>query len=243
MTPKEHYGKTFHLKAANTTEEKETSFNIRYQVYCQEFNYEQLPEGTAERETDEYDEQSQHCLLIHNASQRPIGCARLVTLDSNASMTELPFWKYCRHAIDTTLFNPSNFAHHQLVEFSRVAIIEQFRRREKNAEHTGIDQQNIQQERRLSNFPVLPVSLFLATLAMFLDTGAEYGVAMMEPKLVRLLRKSGIFFEQVGQVVDYHGKRAPFIIHRNDVRRHFSAEVLALFDEIHRQWHEHYQPV
>lgn len=243
MTPKEHYGKTFHLQAANTIDEKEASFNIRYQVYCQEFAYEQLPEGAAERETDEYDEQSQHCLLIHNATQRPIGCARLVTVGANTAMTELPFWKYCSHAVDTTLFNPQSFAPHQLVELSRVAIIEQFRRREKSAECTGIDQQNIQHERRLSSFPVLPISLFLATLGMFLDTDAEYGVAMMEPKLVRLLRKSGIFFEQVGKVVDYHGKRAPFIIHRNDVRRHFSEDILPLFDEIHRQWHEQYQPV
>jgi N-acyl amino acid synthase of PEP-CTERM/exosortase system len=35
---------------------------------------------------------------------------------------------------------------------------------------------------------------------------------MMEPRLARSLRFVGIPFEQVGPVVEYHGKRAPFYI-------------------------------
>jgi N-acyl amino acid synthase of PEP-CTERM/exosortase system len=35
---------------------------------------------------------------------------------------------------------------------------------------------------------------------------------MMEPRLARSMRFVGIQFEQIGPVVDYHGKRAPYYI-------------------------------
>ena len=37
---------------------------------------------------------------------------------------------------------------------------------------------------------------------------------MMEPRLARSLRFVGIPFQQVGPVVEYHGKRAPYYISR-----------------------------
>jgi N-acyl amino acid synthase of PEP-CTERM/exosortase system len=38
---------------------------------------------------------------------------------------------------------------------------------------------------------------------------------MMEPRLARSLRFVGIPFQQVGPVVEYHGKRAPYYISRH----------------------------
>ena len=236
MTPTEHYRKTFHIQPALNESSITESFHIRYQVYCREFGYEQLPEGCPELETDEYDDRSRHCLLIHNRTGRPVGCARLVMQDPDLPGVSLPCWEHCRHAFDTALFDPESLRADQLVEFSRVAIIEEFRRREKAELRTSIPVLEQIHERRYSTFQVIPVCLFLAALAMFVDSDAEFGVAMMEPKLVRLLRKCGIYFESVGHVVNYHGLRAPYVIFRDDVRRQLPGEVRELFDEICRQW-------
>jgi len=229
--PTEHFRKTFSIHPAASDTDRESIFHIRYQVYCQEFEYEKLPEHMGEREMDEYDAQSSHCLLEHKASNRPIGCARLVLVDPQHLERPLPFWKYCPQAIDTSKFNPAVFKPGQLAEFSRIAIIEEFRRREKIASRSS--KPSVSHNRRYSDFPVIPVCLFLASLSMLLNSEAEYGVAMMEPKLVRLLRKYGILFESIGNAVEYHGLRAPYIIHRDNVLKHFTQGVDDLFFEIH----------
>ena len=37
---------------------------------------------------------------------------------------------------------------------------------------------------------------------------------MMKPRLARSMRFIGIKFEQIGPVIDYHGKRAPYYINQ-----------------------------
>lgn len=234
MTPAEHYREIFHISPADTDSARESSYHIRYQVYCREFGYEQLPEDMGEREVDEYDTQSRHCLLVHKVSKRPVGCARLVLVDSQHPEHPLPFWKHCPQAVDTSKFNPTSFKPGQLAEFSRIAIIEEFRRREKAESSNQNPTPSVMHERRYSDFPVIPVCLFLAPLSMLINSEAEYGVAMMERKLVRLLRKYGIVFESIGKTVEYHGMRGPYVIHRDNVLRFLTSEVKDLFLEIHQ---------
>ena len=42
--------------------------------------------------------------------------------------------------------------------------------------------------------------------------GIQHTYVMMEPRLARSMSFVGIKFEQLGPVVDYHGKRAPYYI-------------------------------
>lgn len=233
MTPAEHYLQTFHIQPTLTNRDRQASYNIRYQVYCKEFGFEAPPDNHLQQETDEYDQQSLHCLLIHNQSQRPAGTVRLVISDRQQP---LPFWKYCHQAIDTQLFDPQALRADQVVEFSRAAIIADFRRREKQSGGINDNVSTIHRERRYSDFPVIPVCLFIAALAMFADSQADFGVAMMEPKLHRLLRKVGINFQSIGRVIDYHGRRAPYIIRRDAVPDQLPDDVQALFAVIREQW-------
>lgn len=234
MTPAEHYRKIFHIHLAKTDQHRESSYNIRYQVYCKEFGYEQISDNMVEREVDEYEGQSRHCLLVHNSSNRAIGCARLVLADPQCPERPLPFWKHCSQAIDTSKFDPQSFTPGQVAEFSRIAIIEEFRRREKAENARPGSTFSITHERRLSNFPVLPVCLLLAPLSMLINSDAEYGVAMMERKLVRLLAKYGILFESIGRELEYHGLRGPYVIHRDNVLCNLNTEVKEMFLEIHQ---------
>lgn len=234
MTPVEHFLKFFSIIPAITTDQREQSYFVRYQVYCREFGFEKFKQGDPERETDEYDAQSQHCLLIHKPSQRTIGCARLILADTQYPETPLPFERYCGSAIDKNFFDPDEFLPGQIAEFSRIAVIEEFRRREKNAHNTTQVFAKPRNDRRVSNFPVIPVCLFLASLSMLMNSEAEWGFAMMEPKLERLLRRYGVIFEPVGEPFNYHGWRSPYIIHRSEIGRHFKHGVGELYFEVNR---------
>jgi hypothetical protein len=55
---------------------------------------------------------------------------------------------------------------------------------------------------------------------------------MMEPRLAKHLFFAGIRFEQVGDVVDYHGPRAAFHITRRGLYQHLNPEVKSLLDTI-----------
>jgi len=239
MTPVDYFRELLNIYPANNKILKESAFIIRYQVYCKEFGFEKIHEGEPARETDEYDAQSKHCLLIHKPTNRPIGCARLVMPNPLRPEQPLPFERYCSHAIDKNIFDPDEFLPGQIVEFSRIAVIEEFRRRAFSNQNRPMQQRvTTPQDRRYSNFPVIPVSLFLASLSMLISSEADYGLAMMEPKLVRLLRRFGIIFESVGEPIDYHGWRSPCIIHRDNVLRYFKRGVGDLFFEINNSLQE-----
>ena len=234
MTPVEHFKEFFDIFPANNPELIEKTFKIRHQVYCREFNYLPWKEDGPEIESDEYDVQSMHCLMIHKPTKLYAGSARLVLANVNKPELPLPFEKYCSTSLDKSFFDPDEFFPGQIAEFSRMAVIEEFRRRdgmEKKNLHAG----NPLNEHRVSNFPVIPVCLILASLSMLIASSADYGFAMMEPRLERLMRRYGIIFESAGEPIDYHGWRSPYIIHRDNVTRYFKHGVGDLFFEVNQR--------
>ena len=234
MKPVLHFQNYFAIEPVVTKAQREKSFFIRHQVYCRELGFEPYREGEPPRETDEYDDRSRHCLLIHKPSKRAIGSVRLILADDNKPESPLPFERHCSAALDKSFFDPDQFLPGQVAEFSRIAVLEEFRRREKHEANTNNMAPAIHDERRASAFPVIPISLFLASLSMLENSEAEIGFAMMEPKLERLLRRYGIVFESAGDPVDYHGWRAPYIIHRDNIGRHFKHGVGEIYFEVNR---------
>ncbi|MDQ2697101.1 MAG: PEP-CTERM/exosortase system-associated acyltransferase [Pseudomonadota bacterium] len=230
------FTKYFYLVRADTPQLREKVFHIRYQVYCKEFNYEDEADCPGQMEKDDYDDHSEHSLLIHRPSGTPVGCVRLVHALRDDPYYPLPFEKYCDHALNRDLFDPLAVPRDKFGEFSRLAVLSSFRRR-KDDEHKPI---SINENFSLAasgrdNFPFIPVGLFLAALSMSLNAGFLYTFAMMEPRLSRLLKRFGILFEQVGEVVDYHGPRGPFIIRREAVMAHLKPEVQDLMLLIDKQ--------
>ena len=61
---------------ATTQALREECYRIRHDVYCRELGFEAVREDGME--TDAYDPHSVHCLLRAHASDRLIGCIRLI---------------------------------------------------------------------------------------------------------------------------------------------------------------------
>jgi N-acyl amino acid synthase of PEP-CTERM/exosortase system len=65
-----------------------------------------------------------------------------------------------------------------------------------------------EQERR--TFPLISIALFLAAANMVVQVQRSHMYAVMEPRLARLIRRSGADFDRVGEIVFFRGQRAPF---------------------------------
>ncbi len=224
MKPLELYQENLNICLADTPALKERVFNVRYQVYGKEIGYNLKKEGEPEVEMDEYDNYAKHCLLIHKPSGRAIGCARLIVPHPRRPELPLPFERDWIDTIDRSLFDPDLFLPGQVVEFSRIAVIEEYRRSRGHRRKTDSDY-----------ISIIPLCLFLACLSMLIASDADYGFAMMEAKLVRLLRRIGFVFEPVGEAVYHFGWRAPYIIHRDNALRYLTKRDTGdLFREIDR---------
>jgi N-acyl amino acid synthase of PEP-CTERM/exosortase system len=230
------FSKYFFAVLATTPELRETAYRIRYQVYCQEFQFEPEANCPGHKEQDEYDEQSVHGLLMHRPSGAAIGCLRLVLPHPDDPALPLPFERHCRHALNPDRVDIDSLDRQSIGEVSRLAVIPQFRRRKSDLNRPlSFPDPVASAKTGRDTFPLIPVSLFLIGMCLFLDSKLGFAFAMMEPYLASLLSHHGIRFTPAGEVVDYHGQRGPFLLTRETALSHFTPEVQALLHVINQQ--------
>lgn len=198
----------FDLVLATTPSELESVFRIRYRVYCEEFQYEPAENFPDQLESDDFDDNSKHCLVVHKASGMPAGCARLVLPDEQSLM---PMEKYCSRAIDDEIIRAYDGRRHTICEFSRLGVDGAFRRRpgeheSRFGEISALDCSKREQR----TFSLIAVSTILSALAMSELIERPHCFAMMEPFLPRLLKRSGFVVHPAGSEIEYHGNRSPF---------------------------------
>ncbi len=226
-----HFSEYLQPKFANNQELKSASFNIRHQVYCEELQFEPLKED--KQETDDFDAQSLHCVIQHRQSKRFAGTVRIVCSKDENQL--LPLEKYCLDSIDHPELTPVNFPRHKICEISRLAVPEEFRRRKSDkfkGAATGVINESVYSEKELRCFPFIAVGLYLSAASIVMNRGIDHVFVMMEPRLARSLKLVGIEFKQIGPVVDYHGKRAPYYISPEMLLKSLTPGFRALFEGV-----------
>ncbi|WJG08462.1 PEP-CTERM/exosortase system-associated acyltransferase [Aliiglaciecola sp. LCG003] len=216
---------------SETQQHKNQSFEIRHQVYCEELHFE--PERDDRLETDEFDKHALHCLIQHKSSELFAGTVRLIVSDNPSQL--LPIELYCKEAIQRPDLFPDNFARNDICEISRLAVPAQFRRRKMdNYEGAAIGMINkeIYSETELRCFPFIAVGLYLSATSILLKKNINHCFVMVEPRLARSMRFVGLPFEQIGPVIDYHGKRAPYYIQPKQVEQNLKQDFKALLQNI-----------
>lgn len=230
----EHFHRYFHVEPALTQSQREGVFRLRYQVYCEELQFENVQDFPDGLETDVFDPQSLHCLLIHKASGQAAGCFRLIL--HSESGQGLPFLSICQNRLDDTEWHPNRIALDQFGEISRLAVHGNFRRRQgETSTPIGVMSGSLE-EPSSRQYPLVATGLFLASTALAMHVGLQRIYVMMEPRLARLLRSCGIMFKQVGEVMDYHGRRGPFMISRELIHQHLPADAKQLMGDFCRQF-------
>jgi N-acyl amino acid synthase of PEP-CTERM/exosortase system len=186
-------------------------YKIRHNVYCEELAFEPIKENGMEM--DDFDAYSIHCLIQHVNTAQYAGTVRIVRPTEEGQL--LPIEKYCLHSINHESLNPTFFDRKDVCEISRLAVPKSFRRRQMDKHEgaaVGVINQETYSETELRCFPFIAVGLYFAAAAIALESGLKHAYVMMEPRLARSMSFVGIKFEQIGPVVDYHGKRAPYYI-------------------------------
>lgn len=184
------------------------ALRLRYQVYCVEHAYEDPAAFTDEMERDIYDQRSLHAVLIHRASHLIAGTVRTIRPDPDKPVGSLPIDTLCK---EPTLFDESVLPRATLGEISRFSISKDFRRRVEDAQTpSGISprwkQRQVPEQRRI---PHLSLGLLQAMVCGSVRHGITHWVAEMEPALLRMLAKLGMHWNNLGPMVEFHGRRQP----------------------------------
>ena len=206
-----HFSEFLEPVVAQSENTRTESFNIRHKVYCEELEFEPLKNNCLE--TDEFDKFSSPCLIRHKGSGHYAGTVRLVRPQIENQL--LPIEKYCINSITHETLNPRNFARKDICEISRLAVPLEFRKRQMDrfsGAATGVINEHTYSENELMCFPFIAIGLYFSAAALVMHNNIKHTYVMMEPRLARSMRFVGIQFEQVGPVIDYHGRRAPYYI-------------------------------
>ncbi len=226
----------FRVELVTTEEQLKLAYGVRYRVYCEEFNYEATDLFPDKMESDEFDEQSLHCLIIHKATDRAAGCVRLVPVNKNHENGLLPLEKFCKDSLDTEKIEKLNIDRNSVCEISRLAVDGAFRRRpgETATRFGGIESIDCtKQEQR--TFSLIALSAFLAGGALTYITHKTNVFAMMEPFLPRLLKRTGIEFGRVGSDMDYHGIRAPYFVTPQSAMDNIQPDIKDMYNWVYKQ--------
>lgn len=236
-----HFSQFLRVELANTNELRGEVFNVRHQVYCEELHFED--ERNNRLEQDEFDAHSFHSLIRHVTTGRVAGTVRLIT--SEQEHDQLPIEVHCMHAITDPDITPSAFPRNEICEISRLAVPETFRRRKfdqfKGAA-TGVINEVFFSERELRCFPYIAICLYLSAALMALHNNKKHVFVMMEPRLARSLTFVGIVFKQLGEPVEYHGKRAAYYINPEMFRKNLSVGYVKLLESIERELYPNERP-
>lgn len=206
-----HFSQFLRPELAVSEQLKREVYRLRHEVYCEELKFE--AERPDQEERDNFDEHSVHCFVRHVSTGRLAGTVRLITSCNQDEL--LPIEKFCSHAIENKELSPANFPREDICEISRLAVLEHFRRRQVDkfaGAATGAINTADYSESELRCFPYIAICLYLAAASTAFKTNKKHAYVMMEPRLARSMAFVGIQFKQLGQPVDYHGKRAAYYI-------------------------------
>lgn len=196
----------FTIVPADSAELRDRAYMLRYQVYCLERGYEASEAYPDQREIDQYDAHSAHSLLVSNYDNSLIGTVRLVLANKTNPADSFPMQNVC---VLSNFLNSRSFAQERTAEISRFAISKSGRTIPSRVQVPCTTRIRKNSGNLTISAPSILLGLMRATMRMSHDNGITDWLAVMEPTLLRLLSRFGIYFQPVGPLVDYHGMRQP----------------------------------
>ncbi len=190
------------------------AFKLRYQVYVEEFGFENKADHPGGLETDAYENQSIHCVCL-NEENAVVGTIRLV-LESDKGFP-------IEHAVPNLSFFGKMPDRKHIAEISRLTVSKDLRRRKEDGRYGvesyikkkegGVlpDDGTIPKEFQGRKNPIIVLGLYQIVYQESKRHGITHWYMITEKKLNNTLKKYGFHFRQIGEPVQYHGTRIPFL--------------------------------
>lgn len=198
---KSKFEKYFDIKRIEDEHSLKKSYSLRHKVYCEELGYEPIRESGLEY--DEYDSRAVHFSVIHRKSGIFAGTVRLVFENDQQ---DLPFKQLLKNFKENVEdINVARLKKSRMCEVSRLAVPTEFRKRKFN-DDLKLDFS----PEEIECFPMVSIALFYSclTYCKHYSIGAY---SMMEERLARVLKLSGIESLRVADFSEFNGLRAPFL--------------------------------
>ncbi len=206
------YGK-FKFFQVHTEDLLNEIYRLRYEVYVKEFGFERAEDHPDGYETDEYEHASIH-FASTNGNDKVIGTLRMVFHSEKGFPIE--------HATELSLPNgkPSP---DRTAEISRLAVSRLYRRRQEDGQF-GVESYLKKSEggilpekgapppdMRKRETPIIVLGLYQAMYQEAKRRGIAHLYMITEEKLYHALKRFGIHFKRIGEPVEYHGIRIPYL--------------------------------
>jgi len=211
------FNEYFEMVPAVSDDLKNEVYKLRYQVYCIETGFESLDQFPDGLEFDEYDDHSIHYLIRHRKFNIYAATTRLILPNATKPETLFPIEQ---HSQIDNLEHMKNIPRINLAEISRFCVSKELKRRRKEygtLTGFGPDSEYVFTEDERRVFPHITIALIACLIKMSKDNKIYYWYAVMEPSLLRFLSSLGIYFNNIGPLTDYHGKRQPCVVKVNDL--------------------------
>lgn len=186
-----HVGQ-FVVEHCSTPDLRDEERRLRYGVFVGEYGYLSAscyPDG---READAFDSASCSFLVRDTGTGQPAACARII-LAGRVRGALLPVQMETRQEEGVEPPNYGALPAASWGEISRVTVARGYRSHRVTGDTaTGL--------------------LMAATIALGEHMDLSHMFSLSEPAMARLSRPAGITMRRVGAVVEYHGRRAPYLI-------------------------------
>ena len=221
------------VEVASEAQKKEI-YKLRYDVYVSEFGFEKKEDHSSGLEKDIYDSHAVELAAIEQTdeeSQKIIGTIRLVLHSEHGFPIEnvVP--------IDFTANRPPI---DRIAEISRLAISREYRRRQcdglygmesytKSAAGGRIPNREMLQNLQVRIQPYLILGLFKEMYQVSKKLGITHWYMITEKKLWYALKRFDLIFRQIGEPVQYHGLRIPYLGVVKEIEEHLMTKHMGIY--------------
>ena len=203
----------FPSRLVENMQELEKLYQLRYDVYCLQKGFldpENYPDNC---ESDVYDQNALHFGAFDDLGNA-LGTLRLI---KNSDMG-FPLLDHCEIDVPESVLASAG-------EISRLAVSKMIRKRVGDgdygmaAEGGGVDRKSIDsaKDNRRRHRPDIVVGLYKSLYQESKKHGITHWLAVMEPGLLKLLRRFYFDFEPIGPEVDYYGPVRPYMVSLEDI--------------------------
>lgn len=214
QTPAEFYSSLFDVKLAQDDADLRMSQALRYRVYCEETGFLPKADNPGALEIDELDGRSSAILLLHKPTGNCVGTVRIILPDARARLGGLPA-RLC--SAEMRAIGPSDMPVATTGEISRFTIAPEFRRRSGDTLYQQVYDIEPGQTDMRRIIPYMALGLFAGILEVMVLEKLSHVCAIIDPALLRMLRRIHLYFQPVGGLVDFHGRRQPVITSCSDL--------------------------
>jgi len=203
----------FRFGQVNDPDVLKDTFRMRYEVYVEEFGFEDKNDHPGGMETDDYEDESIHFVCL-NENDSVVGTIRLVlNSEKGFPIEQATKIKFIGEKPDNR----------KIGKISRLTVSKNLRRRKEDGIHGvesylkkkegGIlpDDGSIPDELKGRKNPILVLGLYQVMYHESKRRGITHWYMITEEKVFFALKKYGFLFHQIGEPVWYHGHRIPYL--------------------------------